>query len=249
MIIDIGNSTTVFGLFDKEEYVAHVVTLTHGDNDGIRKEKFQHFLSDFADTKITDGMIFSVVPSMNKKIAKLVKKLLRFDIPVFDWKNYIYSKKDPRITDNIGADLLADLVGADKLYGHPSMIFDLGTINKLLLTNKEGVFVGASFNPGMEISLNLFANKTALLPNVEKAEKISEVTGLDTIESMRHGIYWSTVAYVNHEHEAQEKLMGAPLKLILTGGNSNIVKDDIKDKIFDPLLTLKGMNLMFLEEK
>ena len=118
-----------------------------------------------------------------------------------------------------------------------------------LITNKDGIFFGASFNPGMEISLNLFANKTALLPDVEKAEKISEVTGLSTVESMRHGIYWSTVAYVNHEHEAQEKLMGEPLKLILTGGNSNIVKDDIKDKIFDPLLTLKGMNFLFLEEK
>lgn len=249
LIIDIGNSTTVFGLFDKEEYVAHVVTLTHGDNEGIRKEKFQHFLSDFEDCKIAKGMIFSVVPSMNKKIAKLVKKLLHFNIGIFDWKNYVYSKKDPRITDNIGADLLADLVGADKLYSHPQMIFDLGTINKLLITNKDGIFFGASFNPGMEISLNLFANKTALLPNVEKAEKIPETTGLNTIESMRHGIYWSTVAYVNHEHEAQEKLMGQPIKLILTGGNSNIVKDDIKDKEFDPLLTLKGMNYMFLEEK
>ena len=249
LIIDIGNSTIVFGLFDKEEYVASVITSTHNDNEQARRIKFNYFMSDFADCKINKGMIFSVVPNMNKKIANLVKKTLHFDIGIFDWKNYVYSKKDPRITDNIGADLLADLVGADRLYGHPSMIFDLGTINKLLITNKEGIFFGASFNPGMEISLNLFANKTALLPNVEKAEKISEVTGLNTVESMRHGIYWSTVAYVNHEHEAQEKLMGEPIKLILTGGNSNIVKDDIKDKIFDPLLTLKGMNFMFLEEK
>lgn len=249
LIIDIGNSTTVFGLFDKEEYVAHIITLTHGDNDGIRKEKLQQFLSDFEDAEINKGMIFSVVPKMNGKIVKLVKKLLHFDIPVFDWKNHEYKAKDPRITDNIGADLLADLVGAEKLYGHPAMIFDLGTINKLLLVDDKGIFVGASFNPGMEISLNLFANKTALLPDVEKAEKISEKTGLDTVESMRHGIYWSTVAYVNHEFEAQKKLTGLPLKLILTGGNSNIVKDDINDKIFDPLLTLKGMNFMFLEEK
>lgn len=249
LIIDIGNSTIVFGLFNKEEYVASVITSTHNDNEQTRRIKFNYFMSDFADCKINKGMIFSVVPKMNKIIANLVKKTLHFDIGIFDWKNYVYSKKDPRITDNIGADLLADLVGADKLYGHPSMIFDLGTINKLLITNKDGIFFGASFNPGMEISLNLFANKTALLPNVEKAEKISEVTGLNTVESMRHGIYWSTVAYVNHEHEAQEKLMGEPIKLILTGGNSNIVKDDIKDKIFDPLLTLKGMNFMFLEEK
>ena len=249
LIIDIGNSTIVFGLFNGENYVAHVVTGTHKDNEDVRKEKFETFLSDFEDYKINKGMIFSVVPNMNKKIAKLVKKALHFDIPVFDWKNYVYSKKDPRITDNIGADLLADLVGADKLYGHPSMIFDLGTINKLLITNKEGIFFGASFNPGMEISLNLFVNKTALLPDVEKAEKISETTGLNTVESMRHGIYWSTIAYINHEHEAQEKLMGEPIKLVLTGGNANIVKDDIQDKIFDPLLTLKGMNFMFLEEK
>lgn len=249
LIIDIGNSTTVFGLFENENYVAHLVTGTYSDNDSSKKEKLVKFLAEQKEAQITRGMIFSVVPNKNKNVAKLVKKLLRFNIPVFDWKNHEYKAKDPRITDNIGADLLADLVGAEKLYGHPVMIFDLGTINKLLLVDENGIFVGASFNPGMEISLNLFANKTALLPDVEKAEKISEKTGLDTIESMRHGIYWSTVAYVNHEFEAQKKLTGLPLKLILTGGNSNIVKDDINDKIFDPLLTLKGMNFMFLEEK
>lgn len=249
LIIDVGNSTVVFGLFDKENYVASVITATHKDNEQERKEKVVTFLSDFEDCKITKGMIFSVVPNMNKKIQKLVKKQVGIELPIFDWKNYKYSKKDPQITDNIGADLLADLVAADKLYGHPSMVFDLGTINKLLITNKDGIFFGASFNPGMEISLNLFANKTALLPNVDKAETISEKTGLSTIESMRHGIYWSTVAYVNHEHEAQEKLMGMPIKLILTGGNAHIVKNDIKDKIFDPLLTLKGMNFIFMEEK
>lgn len=249
LIIDIGNSTIVFGLFEKENYVASVTTGTHSDSEPMRKAKLDIFLNEFENCQINKGMIFSVVPQMNKKVAKLVKKLLGFDIKVFDWKNYVYSKKDPRITDNIGADLLADLVAGDKLYSHPQMIFDLGTINKLLITNKDGVFSGASFNPGMEISLNLFSNKTALLPDVEKAEKISETTGLDTVESMRHGIYWSTVAYVNHEHEAQEKLMGAKIKLILTGGNSNIVKDDISDKEFDPLLTLKGMNFMFMEEK
>ena len=249
LIIDIGNSTTVFGLFEKEEYVGHVITLTHGDSDSSKKEKLAKFLLEYKDAKIEKGMIFSVVPKINKNVAKLVKKLLHFDIAIFDWKNYVYSKKDPRITDNIGADLLADLVAADKLYGHPSVIFDLGTINKLLVTNKDGIFVGASFNPGMEISLNLFANKTALLPNVDKAEKISEETGLDTIESMKHGIYWSAVSYIEHEYEAQKKIVGEPLKLVLTGGNSNIVKDEIKDKEFDPLLTLKGMNFMFMEEK
>lgn len=249
LIVDIGNSTIVFGLFDEEKYVASVITGTHTDSEDIRLVKFNYFLADYAKYRITRGMIFSVVPNANKKIIKLVKKTLHFDIPVFDWKNYVYSKKDPRITDNIGADLLADLVAADMLYKHPLMIFDLGTINKLLITNKEGIFFGASFNPGMEISLNLFNNKTALLPNVDKAEKITETTGLNTVDSMKHGIYWSTVAYVNHEHEAQEKLMGMPINLILTGGNSNLVKDDIKNMTFDPLLTLKGMNFMFLEEK
>ena len=249
LIIDIGNSTIVFGLFDGEKYISHCITSTHNQTEDERKEKFLTFLSDFEDKEIKDGMIFSVVPKMNAKIIKLVKKTLKFKIAVFDWKNYKYSKKDPRILDDIGADLLADLVAADKLYKHPQMILDLGTINKLLITDENGIFFGASFNPGMEISLNLFANKTALLPNVEKAEKISEVTGLNTIDSMRHGIYWSTVAFVNHEHEAQEKLMNKKIKLILTGGNSNIVKDDIVDNEFDPLLTLKGMNYLFLEGK
>lgn len=249
LIVDIGNSTTIFCLFNKDCYVGHIVTGTHKDSASSKKAKLCEFIGEYENYDIADGMIFSVVPSTNKKIAKIIKQVIGINISIFDWKNYVYNKKDPRITDNIGADLLADLVGADKLYEHPSMVFDLGTINKLLLTDKDGMLIGASFNPGMEISLNLFANKTALLPDVEAGETIKENLGLSTIDSMKHGIYWSTVSYVNTQHEIQEKLMGMPIKLILTGGNSNIVKDDIKDKVFDPLLTLKGMNFMFMEDR
>ena len=43
LIIDIGNSTIVFGLFNGENYVAHVVTGTHKDNEDVRKEKLETF--------------------------------------------------------------------------------------------------------------------------------------------------------------------------------------------------------------
>ena len=247
LIVDVGNSTTVFGLFEDKKYIASVTTNTRLDNDKVRNDKLYNLLSDFKDAEIKDGMIFSVVPELNKKLVKLIKKIFKFEITIFDWNNYEFKEKDPRITDKIGADLLADIVGAKQIYGYPCMVMDLGTVNKLLLIDNKGIFVGASFNPGMEISLKLFGQNTSLLPSLDKVSSMSERTGLSTVESMHHGVYWETVSYIRHEQKAQEELNKMPIKLILTGGNSPLVQKEIENKVYDPLLTLKGMNILFKE--
>lgn len=242
LIIDIGNTTIVFGLFKEEKLLDKVVCFTHADSKKETDKKFVEFLAKNSKESVKDGMIFSVVPSIDGFVAKLVKKHLSFVIPVFNWKQYEYEHKIPEITDKIGADLIADLIAAKTYYKSPALIFDLGTVTKLLATNKDAKFIGASFIPGMNSALTMFSRRTAMLPDHTNLSKAKKEVGLNTIECMQHGVYWSTVSYIEKQIELQGKST-----VILTGGNAIFVKDEIKDAIYDPDLTLKGMNLMFRE--
>lgn len=251
LIVDVGNSTTSYALFEKDTYVSHVTFSTYEKDKKVFKTEMSKFLGNFNEInyKVVSGMIFSVVPLFNDDVKSFAKKWFKIKPSVFDWENYNLLNKDPRITDKIGADLIADIKAAEMFYGHPSLIVDLGTVNKMLLTDKEGMFISASFAPGMESQLKLMAKNTALLPMAKLAEEMKEEGGLNTVESMQHGVYWSTVGYIEHEQKAQKAVLNHPINVILTGGNSALIKDNIKDKIYDPLLTLKGMNILFMETR
>lgn len=251
LIVDVGNSTTVYALFEKDIYVSSVTFSTYEQDKKVFKKEFSKFFEQFNEInyKIVNGMIFSVVPLYNDDVKSICKKFFKIKPSVFDWEKYELINKDPRITDKIGADLIADIKAAEMFYGHPSLVIDLGTVNKMLLIDKEGVFVSASFAPGMESQLKLMTKNTALLPNVKLSKEVKKEGGLNTAESMQHGVYWSTVGYIEHEQKAQKEILNHPINVILTGGNSALINDNIEDKIYDPLLTLKGMNILFMESK
>ena len=242
LIIDIGNTSTDFAVFEGE----NIKDFLGFSRLPAEIEKAKKALISYKNHGgcIDDGMIFSVVPNNNKAVQEIVKEVFNKDIPVFDWKNYKLKKNSPLIKEAIGADLLADLRQADVEYGGPCLIADFGTVTKLLQTDENGTFVGLSFIPGLEISLKLFSQNTALLPEYEKFKVPQGRLGLNTFESMSHGIYYSTVYYVK---DVLKSLGNDKVKLILTGGNHRHIKNEFKDAIVDPELTLKGMYVLYKE--
>ena len=169
LIVDVGNTTIVFAVFGEHDCFAHTIISSSEMNSADSKTKINAFLNQINCQKLEfdGGMIYSVVPSINNKITIMCKKYFGIKPSIFDWENYEYSKKDSRITDKIGADLIADLIAADRFYGGPAMIMDPGTVNKLLLIDDKGIFTGVSFMTGMESALKAFMNDTDLLPEVK----------------------------------------------------------------------------------
>ena len=58
---------------------------------------------------------------------------------------------------------------------------------------------------------------------------------------MKSGVYYSTVASLKHFMEVAKKQY-PKTQTVVTGGYSDVIKEDLGDAIYDPLLTLKGMN-------
>ena len=242
LIIDVGNTATEFAVFNDGNLQDFLGFFKFPEEFKTAKKVLNSYKNN--GNSIDDGMVFSVVPNNNEIVQELVEEVFAKKISVFDWKNYKLQKKSPQIKEAIGADLLADLRQADIEYGGPCLIVDFGTVTKLLQTDKNGTFIGLTFVPGIEISLKLFSQNTALLPEYEKFNVSQGRLGLNTYESMSHGIYYSTVYYVKGVYES---LQNKNTKLIVTGGNHRYIKDEFKNAIIDPELTLKGMYVLYKE--
>ena len=244
LIIDVGNTATEFAVFNDENLQDFLGFFKFPEELETAKKVLKNYQKQ--GNSIDDGMIFSVVPEHDGSIQKIVKEVFQKDISVFDWIGYKLEKKNPEIKESVGADLVADLIEAKKGYGGPCLIADFGTVTKLLYIDENNSFEGLSFIPGIEISLKAFNRDTALLPESENLKVNGEKLGLNTLDSMNHGVYWSTVYYVKNVFKS---LKNDKAKLILTGGNLRYVKDEFPEAIIDPQLTLKGMLVLYKEVK
>lgn len=242
LIIDIGNTATEFAVFENgnlQDFLGFFKLSSELEN---AKKALKSYKNKGFD--IDDGMIFSVVPKNEEIVKTLVKEIFDKDISVFNWKDYTLKNKSAKIIEPIGADLLADIRQAEKEYRGPCLVVDFGTITKLLQLNEKGSFIGLSMIPGIETTLESYGNSTALLPSMNELKPLNGRLGINTVESIYHGAYWSTVYYVK---EVLKSLNNKECKLIITGGNLRFIQNEFPEAIVDSLLTLKGMHLLYEE--
>ena len=254
LIVDIGNSQIEIGLFDENKFVDSI----RFDTNRLKSEYDDKPLRDLIhklDVKQEDiegGLIFSVVPHLSRLVQIIIKGETGVLLPLFDPSNLLEGLKanidNPK---EVGQDLLADIVGAIHFYGCPIVVTDLGTVTKNIVIDKDGIFQGVSFFPGVGLNAHALSERTAQLPELENIARPNCYYGKNTIDAMRSGIYYSHVASVKQFMEKVDEDSGYKFKKVITGGYSNIFKDDFKEKdyIVDPQLVLKGMHLIYKNQK
>ena len=259
LVVDIGNTTTVIGLFKDKELVdktTYPSTLDISSSFDQAESLYKDFVLKNPLTKELDGiLISSVVPGLTHYIEICLRHFVGKDARILDISMVKDLKMDIDNPNEVGGDLLAALVATKELYSFPSVIVDLGTVSKFLALDKEGTFVGASFAPGLKSSFYAMSGTTALLPDIDKVKEriqsdVPQYFGKNTVSCMRSGIYWSCVSYVESISRNISKSLGGA-KLILTGGYSKYIYEVLKkdDFIYDPDLVLKGLNLIYLKNR
>ena len=86
----------------------------------------------------------------------------------------------------MGADRIANAVGAVALYGGPTIVVDFGTGTTLDVISEAGEYLGGVISPGVEISLEALFERAAALRSVELTPPRS-VIGRSTAESLQSG--------------------------------------------------------------
>lgn len=248
LVIDIGNTNTVMGLYQGE-------TLIHNWRLETKKERtadewgiFIKELFQFADLKlnqITGVAISNVVPPMQKSILDLCSKYLghkpvivgpdiKIDMPI--------GTENPK---EVGADRIVNAIAAFHRYKTDLIIVDFGTATTFDYISKDGEYLGGLIVPGIGISSEALFQRASQLPRVD-IKRPEHVIGKNTVECMQSGIYYGYIGMVDAVVERMEAEIGRPTKVIGTGGFSSLIQQDSK-KLSETLefLTLEGLKLIY----
>lgn len=248
LVIDVGNTHTVIGVYKEEKLLGHWRISTNlektEDEYGILvKGLLDNSKLSLADIK---GIVIScVVPPVIWILKKMSADYFKVS-PIIvgaGIKTGIYIKTDnPK---EVGADRIVNAIAAYKLYGGPVIIVDFGTATTFCAVNKDGVYLGGAIAPGIEISAEALAEKTAKLPKIE-ITKPQHSIGSNTIAAMKSGIFFGYLGLTNELIRRFKRELGEDSLVVATGGYSELIGNECKliDKI-NPFLTLIGLYLVY----
>lgn len=252
MTIDVGNTNITVGVFDGDEIMASFRITTKMPRTSDEYGMLLLTLLEQNEIKrrtIVDAIIASVVPNVMHSLEGAV-------IKYFGIKPIIVepgTKTGIRVvTENprqIGADRIVDAVAAYELYGGPVLVLDYGTATTYDLVDKDGSFLSGVTAPGIRISAKALWEDAAKLPEIE-IRKPDSILAKETISSMQAGLVYGQIGQTEYivRHMIEESKLGE-VKVVATGGLGRIIasETDCID-IYDPNLTLKGMNLIYKKQ-
>jgi type III pantothenate kinase len=153
----------------------------------------------------------------------------------------------PILYDNpkeVGADRIANAVGAYDLFGGPTIVVDFGTATTFDAVSAKGEYLGGAIVPGIEISLDALFGRAAALRRVELIEP-RNVIGKSTVESIQSGAVYGFAALVDGLCARIEAELGE-CEVVATGGLSHLIAP-LSEAIGheEPWLTLHGLRIIF----
>lgn len=252
LTVDIGNSNINFGVFDGDEikFVARIATdraKTEFEYAGAIDGALSIYNVNKSD--IDGAIISSVVPPLNNPMRDAINLLYGVDAILVGpgVKTGINIHCDN--PSSVGADIICACAGAHYLHGSPSLVVDMGTATKMMVMNDKGAFIGVSIIPGVMVSLDALANRTAQLPMVS-LEAPKNVIGKNTADCMRSGIVFGNASMIDGMIDRINEEIGTSLPVYTTGGLASIITPHCKHKItYDQHLVLKGLNIIYHKNK
>ncbi len=243
LAVDVGNTQTVFGLFDGDRLAEHWRVATDSRRTG---DELSVVLAGFLDFDVVDGVcLSSSVPALVRSYEELAQRWAKAPILVLapGVRTGIGIRyDDPR---ELGPDRIANAVAAKELHGPPCIVVDFGTSTNFDVVSPEGEYVGGVLAPGVEISMEALSERAAKLPKVD-IEPPKELIGRSTVAAIQSGIVYGFAGQVDGIVGRLREDMGEEITAIATGGLAAAIAPfcDQIDEV-DDLLTLDGLRLVW----
>lgn len=251
LVIDVGNTNIVFGVFDGDKLVFESRADTNRNRMADQYSVIINQVFDLygVDKKKIDGaVISSVVPPVSDQLKSSVQKL--FGVTPLMVGAGVKTGLNIRIDDpsTLGADLACGAAAAKELYPLPCIVIDLGTATKVFAVDKTGAMIGGIIAPGVKISLEALAKGAASLPMIS-LEGHSPVIGKNTIDCMRSGVLYGHAGMLDSFIDRFQEELGAAT-VVATGGFIHVLKDYCRHEfIVNPQLVMDGMRIIYNKNK
>ena len=170
LAIDVGNSNTSVGLFDRGknlQFLASLDTDSRKTADQISVDLMNLFtLYHFDYTKVSGAILCSVVPPLNFMMEKALARLL--GRPPMVVGPGVRTGLNIRLTvqTQVGADIVADAVAALEKFSPPIITIDMGTATTIGVISQGRNYEGGLLLPGVNVSLEALSRRAAQLPDI-----------------------------------------------------------------------------------
>jgi type III pantothenate kinase len=248
LVMDVGNSNTVLGLYDGDELVGdwRIVTSTYRTSDelGILFAMLLNSIN-VRPSAIDGCCVSSVVPQINLALEQVCRDTFRTE-PLMVGPGVktglILQCDNPK---EVGADRIVNSVAAIEEYGGPLIIVDFGTATNFDVVTERGEWRGGIICPGIQLSANALFDNCAKLPRVELIPP-EHAIGKNTVTNIRSGLIFGYADMVDGlVRRIKLEMEGSP-RVIATGGLANtIAKVGTTIDLVDSLLTLKGLRAIY----
>ncbi len=248
LVIDIGNTNTVLGVFDGETLIHHWRIYTHrektSDEYGILIRNL-YAASHFSSREITAIIISSVVPPITPIFVDLCASYFGITPLVVGpgIKTGISIKMDnPK---EVGADRIVNAVAAHVKYKTHCIVVDFGTATTFDYVSADGDYMGGVIAPGVNISAEALFRQASKLPRIEVA-KPAAVVGKNTVAAMQSGLFFGYASLVDGIVDRMKKELRVDPVVVATGGLSRVFSGETSQiQFIDENLTLEGLRIIY----
>ncbi|MGH1420581.1 MAG: type III pantothenate kinase [Hyphomonas sp.] len=249
LAIDVGNTNTVFGVHDGENWVNQWRSATDPRKTADDYASWLMRLADLdgVDLRKIEGCIIStVVPQAQFHFRNLARRYFNIEPMVVGDKS-LESGVDIRIRrpEQVGADRIISALGAHVKYSGNLIVIDSGTATTFDIVAEDGGFEGGIIAPGINLSMRALHDAAAQLPRIA-IKRPDAVIGQDTISAMQSGIFWGYIDLIDGLVRRIKNEFGKPMKVVATGGVASLFEGASETiDYFDQDLVIRGLLEMY----
>jgi type III pantothenate kinase len=258
LVLDVGNTNTVLGVFEPKAAehgavhygrlianwrVSTTKTQTVDEYGVLFRNLFA--MSGLDVGSVQGAVVSSVVPPLDSTLREVCERYFH-SRPLFIEPGVKTGM--PVHYDNpaeVGADRIVNSVAAFEKFGGPCIVVDFGTATTFDVVSSKGEYMGGVITPGIGVSADALFERTARLPRVD-IRKPPRVLATNTVNSVQSGLYYGYLGLIDGILERLIAELGDDVKVVATGGLASLMGGGSKYiREIDDLLTLEGLRIIF----
>ncbi|TVR83104.1 MAG: type III pantothenate kinase [Saprospirales bacterium] len=226
LALDIGNTTLKWGVFEK----------------GILSDSGKAS-SDFSSFPAVPEFVTHCVYCASGIVHRNLFEEKLKGVEIFEVRPGTFGPVTSEYTtpDTLGPDRIAGFTAANVIFPSENvLVIDAGTCITYDVVDKNGIHLGGSISPGLNMRLRAMNKFTKNLPLVS-VPKVINPRAVSTLEAIGQGALAGAVFEIEGMIAELKKTV-YPIKVLLTGGDAGLFANFLKTEIFaEPNLVLLGL--------